>query len=400
MRVLLLHNRYQLYGGEDTVFDSERELLMTHGHAVSTVEVSNAQIQGLVGTAQATLGIIYSRASNRRVAEAIATFRPDVAHVHNFFPLLSPSVYDACRAAGVPVVQTLHNYRLGCPSALLFRDGAVCEDCVGRTPWPGVQHGCYRGSQIQTAMVSAMLMAHRQRRTWQEKVDVYIALTAFQRDKMIQMGLPGERILVKPNFAPDPGERTSGPGDFALFVGRLAPEKGIRTVIEAYCNHHLTVPMRIVGGGPMLDDLQGMVRAHGLEETITFLGHRPKAEVFALMQKARFLVFPSAWYETFGMTIVEAFACGLPVMGSGIGGVGDLITVGQNGWLLPPNSPETWAQAIQDAWDRPSECELMGRAARAAYQMHYSLESAHRKLIAVYERAMTGNSLCNLAFRS
>ena len=318
MRVMLLHNTYQHPGGEDQVFAAEGALLEERGHDVERFTISNDLINGMSRTALAA-STIWNRDSYRTLRARFRATRPDVAHFHNTFPLLSPSALSAARDEGVPVVQTLHNDRLLCVNALLFRDGHICNDCLGhRVPWQGVAHGCYRGSRLASGAVATMIALHRARGTWMNDVDVYIALTEFARRTFIAGGLPADRIVVKPNFVhPDPGLGDAS-GNFALFVGRLVPEKGIRTLIDAWQHIGVKVPLRIVGDGPLAPEVAA---AAAQCAGITWLGRHPRAEVLALMRAATLLIFPSTWYEGFGMTVAEALAVGLPVVASRVGGM-------------------------------------------------------------------------------
>jgi glycosyltransferase involved in cell wall biosynthesis len=233
MKILAIHNSYQQPGGEDQVFLAETSLLERYGHQVVRYSKHNDRAAGMNRLALAGTAL-WNNSTYRDLRVLIRRERPDVAHFHNTFPLVSPAGYYAAKAEGVPVVQTLHNYRLLCPNALFFRDGGVCEDCMGKAiTWPGVVHKCYRGSRAASGLVTAMLATHRALRTWTDMVDVYIALTEFARRKFIEGGLPEERMTVKPNFVdPDPGPGTSDDGH-ALFVGRLSPEKGVDTLLAA-----------------------------------------------------------------------------------------------------------------------------------------------------------------------
>ena len=391
MKVLLIHNRYQLAGGEDVVVQAEKALLEANDHQVALVEISNDQIVSVFDKANAAVRAIYSPASKQQVSAEIAQFRPDVVHVHNFFPLLSPSVYDACRDAGVPVVQTVHNYRLGCLNAILLRNGKVCEDCLGkRMPWPGIVHGCYRGSRAQSAATAAMLAVHWLRGTWQERVDAYIVLTNFQKEKMVQAGLPREKIYVKPNYISEPEQCGESKifGDYALFVGRLSPEKSITTLIEAYKHNDLRIPLKIVGDGPLHESLQADVQAAGLESAIKFLGRQDKSAVLSLMHNARFLVFPSIWYETFGLTMVEAFACGLPVLASRLGSMAEIVEDGVTGLHFEAGNSADLADKMQWANEHPEEMISMGKNARRAYEAHYTPEINYQQLTAIYQQVI------------
>ncbi len=276
MRILLVHNRYQEGGGEDVVFEAEAGLLERRGHSVTRLVFDNASIsdqRALLTTAHLAASTVWSRSASQRVRHATRDARAEVVHFHNTFPLVSPAAYSAAKAEGAAVVQTLHNYRLLCPSAVFFRAGHVCEDCLGRTPpWPSVVHGCYRGSRPQTAAVATMLTVHRLRRTWSRDVDLFIALTEFARQKFIAGGLSAERVVVKPNFvAPDPGAKTEM-GDFFLFVGRLTEEKGIPLLIRAWTEYDALPPLRIVGDGPLAPLVE---RISAERPNIEFLGRVP-----------------------------------------------------------------------------------------------------------------------------
>lgn len=382
MKVLIAHNRYQIAGGEDTVVAAERALLQERGHEVFYLEKTNLEITGAWATLKAAGATTYSPSSRRWLAQELARVRPDVAHVHNFFPLISTAVYDACRAAGVPVVQTLHNYRLICPNALCFRDGQPCEDCVGKfIPWPGVLHACYRQSRPASAAVATMLTVHRLLGTWANKVSVYIALTEFARQKFITGGLPAEKIVVKPNFAPSPGQPKPGAGDYALYVGRLSEEKGIATLLAAWSETVPAVPLKIVGDGPV-----AVAEIPGVE----FLGRRSGEEVRELMAHARVLIFPSVCYETFGKAIIEAFAAGLPVVASNLGAMAELVQHERTGLLFRPGDPADLARKVEWAFAHPVELAAMRAAARAEYEAKYTPARNYEMLMAIYQRAIGG----------
>ena len=381
MRVLVLHNRYRESGGEDAVVAAEGKMLAEHGHVYRLFQVDNDSIRGPVATLATALRVHYSRPSRRRVAAELEAFAPDVVHVHNFFPLLSPSVYDACRDAGVPVVQTLHNYRPICPSAYLLKDGRIWEVCVGGSAYRAVPHRLYRGSLVGTLSVARMIEYHKRRRTWHRKVDRFIALTAFVRDKFVEAGFPAERIEIKPNFTADPGERgPAGAGEYALFVGRLSPEKGLATLLDAW--RDVDFPLRVAGDGP----LAARVRA-AAPPGVQILGRLDAAEVGRQMDGARFVVVPSEWFETFGMVVIEAFARGRPVLASRIGGMAELIDEGVNGHAFEAGSRRGLVEAAARLAAHPDRCALMGRAARETYLRRFTPTINHRRLIEIYRGA-------------
>ena len=349
MRVLIVHNSYQQAGGEDTVVANEHALLEKHGWETRLWSVSNDVIAGTWSKITAAMHATYSRPAREELARLIAEFRPAVVHVHNFFPLLSPSVYDACRAAGVAVVQTLHNYRTICAGALLMRDGRPCEDCIGGSPYQGALHGCYRGSRIGSLAVARMVDTHRRRGTWSHKVDRFIALSVFSKSKFVAAGFPADRIAVKPNFAED--RPVVGPVTRAgaLFVGRLSPEKGIETLLRAL--EGLDVPMRVVGDGPLRKRVEDASRPG-----IVALGWKTPAEVAAEMARASFLILPSAWPENFPVTIVEAFCQGLPVIASRIEALEEIIEDGATGLFFSPGDADDLATKVRWAHQHRKQC--------------------------------------------
>lgn len=378
VRVLVAHNAYQHLGGEDTVVEAEIELLRSHGHDVATYFRSNDDVSGMssVSLARQTL---WSSRTQEDLTELIRKFRPDVIHVHNTFPLISPSLYWAAERAGVPVVQTLHNFRLMCLNALFLRAGSVCEDCTGHVPWRGVVRGCYRGSRAASAVLAGMLTLHRGMGTYRNKVARYIALNGFCRDRFIAGGLPADRIVVKPNFvdfaAPAPMQR-----DGLLFVGRLSVEKGVATLAEAM-RLLPDAQLRVAGDGPvagMLGDMAGVAR----------LGSLPGEVVRHEMSRAVALVVSSIWYENFPRTIVEAFACGLPVIASRIGALADIVRDGETGLLFEPGNPRDLADKMAWALTHPDEMANMGRKARVQYEAEFSAEVNYQRLMAIYQEAI------------
>ncbi len=385
LRILLLHNAYQQAGGEDVSVAREHDLLAGRGHEVRLHTVSNQTVRTAWDRMRTAAQVPYSLSARRRIATEIQAVRPDIVHVHNFFPLLTPSVYDACRAARRPVVQTLHNYRLLCLNGMFSRNGGVCEDCL-RTPvpWPGVVHACYRGSRGGSAAVAAMLTLHRALRTWAEKIDVYIAPTDFARSAFIRGGLPSEKIVVKPHFVdPDPGPG-EGAGRYALFVGRLSPEKGLATLLAAWECLAERIPLKIVGDGPLASQVAMATRRNA---SVEWLGQQPPDRVRACMKDARVLLFPSLVYETFGMVIAEAYAAGLPVIASDGGSATSLVAHGRTGLLFRRGDPADLAAKVTWLWAHPEERAALSRAARREFQQHYSAEQNHQALMDIYALA-------------
>lgn len=383
LRVLVVHNHYRERGGEDAVFEAETALLRKNGVDVVTYEEHSDRATS-IPPFRLAVEVVWSRESRRRLAAEIERVRPDVVHFHNPFPLISPSAYYACRAAGVAVVQRLPNYRILCPGANLVRDGRVCQDCLGRSlPWPALVHGCYRGSRPATASVASMIVTHRLLGTWERMVDVYVPPSEFARSKFIEGGLPADRIVSKPNFVdPDPGIGTHD-GGFALYAGRLSEEKGVATLLRAWkALGPDAPPLRIAGDGPLATLL-----AHAPPK-VEWLGRRSKAEVFDLMRQANVLIFPSDCFESFGLAIAEAYATGLPVIASRHGAMAEIVDEGRTGLLFDPGDANSLATRVRWALAHPDEMRAMGRAARLAYEERYTAARAFHLLEAIYEKAI------------
>ena len=389
MKFLFVHNEYQHAGGEDIVFDQERRLLERAGHQVVSYHRSNSEIEAYSGVGR--LGLIkqtvWAADTRREVAELLRQEKPQLVHVHNTFLMVSPSVYAACQDAGVPVVQTLHNYRLFCPAANFFRDGHVCEECTQHSLWQGIRHGCYRDSRPATATVALMLTLHRRRRTWLEGVESYIALTEFARQKFIAGGLPADKIVVKPNFLqPDPGESKQS-REYALFVGRLSVEKGLPTLLAAWKLLQEPIPLVLVGEGPLGAELELTAKQLGLS-TVCFRGRLARQETLDTIKRARFLLLPSECYENFPMSIVEAFACGTPVICSRLGAMQEVVADGRTGFHFAPGSAEDLATKVEWAWTHPKRIAEMGAEARQEYENKYTPEKGYSTLMGIYARAL------------
>ncbi|HVB55868.1 MAG TPA: glycosyltransferase [Candidatus Acidoferrales bacterium] len=387
---MLVHNYYQRGGGEDEVFRSDVELLRSTGHEVIEYVRHNDEIRDYGIGNKSTLGFrtIWAWDTARELRDLLGRKKPHVAHFHNTFPLISPSAYYACQEAGVPVVQTLHNYRLLCPAATLFRDGHICEECVDHTLWRSFFYGCYRESRPATAAVAAMLAFHRRKNTWLEMADCFIALTEFSRGKFIDAGFPEQKLVVKSNFLlPDPGER-SVPGDYALFLGRLSPEKGLHTLLAAWGRLSRQHAMKIVGDGPLRTEIERLVSENELSN-VRLVGAMPHDEAVKAIREARFLILPSVWYECFPMTLVESFACGVPVIASRLGAMAEIVDDGRTGLHFKAGDAADLASKVEWAWTHPAEMEAIGRAARSEYEVKYTGERNYQTLLRIYETAIS-----------
>jgi glycosyltransferase involved in cell wall biosynthesis len=390
MRVIMAHSRYREIGGENHSFEAEATLLESSPD-IELLRFERIHEPGSEGSARSkakiALGTVWSRRAKRDLAFEIDRFRPDVVHFQNTFPLLSPSSYYACAEAGVPVVQTLRNYRLTCVSANHFREGKVCELCLGRSvPYPGVIHRCYKDSVSASAVVATANSIHNNLRSWDRKVNLFITPTEFTRTKYIEAGYPADRIRVKPNFvSPDPGPSEKS-GEHVLFVGRLAPEKGVLTLVDAWRKAPL-LPLKIVGTGPT--EAEARARAEGMGDKILFLGNLPNSEVLELMGSASFVVFPSEWYETFGRVIAEAFACATPVIAANIGAASELIEDGKTGLLYRPGDPDALAACVETLCGDPALLKVMGERSRNEFLTRYTAEQNLEMLQAIYDEAAT-----------
>lgn len=388
MKIVIVHNQYQLPGGEDVVVRQEHQLLERSGHQVVLYQRSNCEINSFVGIKQLALvpKTIWSVDARKSFAELLNREKPDLVHVHNTFVVISPSIYSACWERGIPVVQTLHNFRLLCPGSNFFRDGIICEECLDHSLLRSVRHGCYRNSRGATAAVVLMLAFHRALDTWRS-VTRFIALTAFAKGKFIAAGFPSERVVVKPNFAdPDPGERVAA-GEYAVFLGRLVEDKGPRVLLDAWKKLPAHYPLHIVGDGPQRAALEAQARELQLSG-ITFRGQLSHAAAIEIIKGARFIIVPSTWYETFGMCIIESFACGTPVLCSRLGAMTEIVEDHVTGLHFNRGDAQDLATKVEWAWNHPVELTKMGRAARRKFETDYTAEKNYSLLMGIYEQAL------------
>lgn len=385
MKILFCHNSYQQKGGEDQVCDKEMALLQQQGNAVYYHEHSNDQIKSLKDKLSTSFNLNYSVVEKNHLAVVLREQVPAVVQVHNFFPLLTPAIYDACNEQNIPVIQTLHNYRTICPSALLMRDGALCETCIQQSPYNAVLHKCYRDSFAGSFFVARMVAYHRKHKTWQTKVNRFIALTEFAKSKFVEAGFPAEKIRVKPNFIVDP---FNGAVDLpakqagALFVGRFSQEKGVSVLLKAW--QSISYPLRLAGDGPVFDGC----KVESNHTDIAFLGSQSSEQVHALMSELSFLVMPSIWYEGFPMVLVEAFAHSLPVICSRLGGMAEIVEDGVTGLHFEAGNADDLAEKVKWMLAHTEESEQMGRNARETYLKNYTPEINYKQLMAIYQEAI------------
>ena len=380
MKILLAHTSYQQPGGEDAVFQAEKELLELNGHTIIPYQRSNHE-------SGAASDAIWSQKTYRELQALIRRTNPRLAHFHNTFLAISPSAYHACHDAGVPVIQTLHNFRLICPGALLLRNGKPCEDCIKqKLPWPGVLHACWRGSRTGSALTAALIGFHHATGTWHNKVDRYIALSEFSRQKFIMAGFAASKIVVKPNFSADPGIEQRTDGEYALFVGRLSQEKGLNILLTAWQNLP-DIPLKIVGNGPLLRNIQETMKKNQLNQ-VELLGKLERDSVLKIMKKARYLIIPSICYENLPLTLVEAFSLGLPVIATGLGSLENLVSNRHTGLHFRAGETQDLANKCTWLWQNPQEAKRMGQNARYEYEEKYTPQENYRQLMAIYHQVL------------
>jgi glycosyltransferase involved in cell wall biosynthesis len=394
MKILFAHNTYQQAGGEDSVLASEMTLLSEKGNDVFLASMGNESLVTFPAEVKSFLNVNYSVQSREWFLKKIEQHKPDLVHVHNFFPLLTPSIYDACIDKGIPVVQTLHNYRTICPGALLMRDGDICEKCITGSPFNAVIHRCYRDSTVGSFAVARMVDHHRKKKTWGSKVNNFIALTEFAKKKFIAAGFPEDKIRVKPNFVSDPQHEVGTTGrlgnvhptrEGALFVGRLSKEKGVSTLLEAW--RDLEAPLRVAGTGP----LESMLASEN-QGQIQYLGELDQPSVQKEMSRASFLVMPSEWYEGFPMVLVESFSQGLPIIASRLGGMAEIIEDGVTGRHFEAGNTEDLVEKVRWMNSHPEECKRMGLNARKVYEEKYTPEKNYDILTDIYQQVIDSNS--------
>jgi glycosyltransferase involved in cell wall biosynthesis len=387
MRVLIVHNRYRSNSpsGENRVVDQEAALLSSAGHDVVRYERESDEISRLPLGQKVTLPgrVLWSSEDRRRLGVLIRRSAPEIMHVHNTFPLISPSVLGSAGELRLPVVATLHNYRLMCSNGLLFRDGAPCELCVGRSAWPGVVHRCYRDSRLASVPVALGIEIHHRLKTWTRGVSAFVALSQFARHKFIEAGLPAERIYVKPNFVLPPSGLREGSGGFALFVGRLSPEKGVDLLIEAWSSE--LGRLLIVGEGRAAVELKKRAVRHG--PSVQFLGRLSHERIMQLLRNARALVVPSRSYEGFPLVVAEAYAHGVPVIAPAIGAFPEIVRNGKSGLLFVPGDSDSLRARVVELMD-PSTSQRLGETARQLYEGHYAPRRNLGLLLNIYEQVI------------
>ncbi|MBF0523116.1 MAG: glycosyltransferase family 4 protein [Candidatus Omnitrophica bacterium] len=386
MKILLIHNSYYYQGGEDEVVESEKRMLKERGHIVIEYRRSNKEIEAYSFFRKIRFfwkEAVWSKEVYEEIKAIIRRENPDVAHIHNTFLMVTPSVYDACYDERLPVVQTLHNFRFLCPNAIFYRQGQICEKCVLSGKCFGVIYKCWKGSAVKTFFLVRILEHMRCRKILENKVARFICLNRFAEKKFVEYGLPREKISIKPNFLDKAPEPTPASGGYAIYVGALREYKGVNTLVNAWGKVGKGARLKIVGDGPLKEEL-----VKSSAEGVEFLGQKTLAETIDLIKKAAFLVLPSICYETFPRVIVEAYACGVPVITSRLGGLPELVEEGKTGFLFRPGDADALAEKIRVFFDNPEVARRMGETARKVYDEKYIAEENYRILMDVYQQAI------------
>lgn len=390
MRVLVAHSHYRSTApsGEDMVFRNEVELLRSHGVEVVLYERHNDSINesDLRNKIRLAAGTVWSRQAYSDIQRILERAQPDVAHFHNTFPLISPSAYLACRRHAVPVIQTLHNYRLICAGALLLREGRPCEDCVGGSLLPALCHRCYRGSLPATSAVVSMLIFNRLRGSYRRLVNRYITLTKFAASRFVAGGLPARKIEVKSNFLPDPPECGEGRGGYAVYVGRLSAEKGLDTLVRAWKNVR-GLPLKVLGEGPLRGTLEQTAQQH--RSAVEFLGMKKRKTVIEVVRDAVLQVVPSQCYEGFPLVVLEAYACGTPVVASRIGSLNEIVVEDTTGLKFAPGDASALSDAVNRLIGNAGLLTSYRKRVRKFFDQNYSAAANFEDLMGIYERAAT-----------
>lgn len=396
MKVLLIHNYLRPPSGENTVFDAEKELLLNHHRELATYEKSNYEIEkySLIKKLKIPLHIFWSLKSYKEIKRLIKTNRPDIAHFHNTFPLVSPSAYFACKDEGVPVVQTLHNHRLFCPGGYFLRNGKICKDCVEKGLRCSINNACYHDSKIQTAGLAAMLYIHRKLETWNKRIDCYITLTKFAKELYSNAGLPEDKISIKPNFIHDLKAYKKESVRFGVFIGRLGVEKGVESLLHALRKTD-NLSFKLLGDGPLrnsLEDIKSKLNLKNLE----FCGYKSREETISILGKASFLVLPAIYYEGFPMVILEAMSLGKPVITTDLGGLPEIIRDGYNGFIVPSGDINVLSEKMNMLVKDKATCEMMGQNARKEYETKYTPEKNYEMLMDIYKKVIERSARKNV----
>ena len=391
MKILFIHNRYKQDGGEDVVVELETSILSEKGHEVKTLLFDNRSINSGISKIIAAIRSVYNFSSAKKVSKIINEFKPDIIHVHNLFFISSPSVLYAAGKKKIPVILTLHNYRLICANAILLRNNRPCELCISKKfPISGTRYKCYRNSSIESAAVTAITGLHKLYNTWKNKIYTYITLTEFSKSKFLHSSLqvPEHKMITKPNFVPDPGESNNPREDFFLFAGRIIKEKGVHVLIKAFAEMPES-KIIIIGDGPEKESLQKEFQS---SQNILFTGYLGKQKVNEYMNRCKALVCPSIWWEGAPLTVIEAFATGTPVIASRLEPMAESVSDGFNGLLFTAGDADDLKRKIKLFNTETNNNSFLYKNARQTYLEKFSPDIHYDAILKIYQLATAGNN--------
>lgn len=396
MKVLLAHNFYgsSAPSGENRVYLAEKELLKSHGHTVIEFTRYSDEIRnrGFVGKLQGGLATPWNPFTEKKIRHLLKTEKPEILHVHNTFPLLSPSIFQAAEGSDVATVYTVHNYRIYCAAGSPMRNSLPCMECLDKqNAFPALKYGCYRESRIATFPMVVMIGLHRRMGTWQKYVDAFITLSEFQKEKLIGAGLPAQRVYVKPNFYPAPPlprpwlERQRK----VVFIGRLSPEKGVHVLLEAWKEWGEAAPLlELIGDGKEKENLRKSLKNTVAEKKVCFTGQLLFDQTQERLAEASLLILPSLCFEGFPMVIREAFALGVPVVASRIGAIPFIIKDGDSGMMFQPGDSTELLKVVKALWENSTRLSNMAEAARKEFEIKYTADENYDMLMEIYRAAI------------
>lgn len=409
MRVLQINKFFYRRGGSETYFFDLTKLLESHGHEVihfSTVseknidspyrdffirEIDFERRSGIIKDLGKFGHSLYSREAKKNLEKLILKTKPEVAHLHNISHHISPSIFSVLRKHKIPVVQTLHDYQLICPNFKLFTKGKICERCKKYRYWNAVFHKCVHNSCLESFAEGLEMFFHRACQFYENGVYCFVTPSNFLKGKISDWGVAkGVRIENIPNFIDTNSyEPRFEAGNYAIFFGRLVEEKGVKTLLEAVAN--TGIKLKIIGEGPEKDRLELQVTSYKLQGQVEFMGYKSGEELHDLIRNSRFVVLPSAWYENYPMSLLEAGALGKPMIGSDLGGISEIIHDGENGFLAKAGDASDLREKMVRLWNDNDLCERMGRLARETVSRKNSPEEHYKKIAGLYESIHKNN---------
>lgn len=394
MKILAIHNfhRKGSASGDDQVFKSETTLLEEHGHDVIRYTVTNDEFDksGFIGKVAAIFGMLWSLKNYKRVKKLVETERPDIVHIHTFFPLLSPSVLYAAKRAGAKVVATLHDTRFICPCATSLRGTELCNRCGDGNYFRMCKYGCFKGSRLQSFIVACIFTYHRLRKSFYKQIDRYICLNENQIQLLKSIGFDENKIVKKYNFVPDVDANVDNakseelPERYVVFYGRIGEEKGIRILMQIWNEIH-DIPLVVMGGGPLEEEFRNWAEK---KENVFYLGYTQHDKCLSIVKRAEFVVFPSIWYEGCSMVEIETESLGKGIIATDLGFSQEAIEDGVNGFKVPLGSVEGFEQTIRKLWIDPNLIAAIGKNARMDYEAKYLPEDNYRQLENIYNDLM------------